>query len=113
MKKITTICFAVLLAGGFTGCSDFLQEYSQDAYYAQSWEDLDELLIGACYMPVAECRDYQESGNVGAFLPFLTDEIEENNYAVNGAVEMDTHERLFGYYTWQQRVGQNETYTDF
>lgn len=113
MKKITTICIAALLAGGFSGCSDFLEEYSQDAYYAQSWEDLDELLIGSCYMPVSACRSYQESTNIGAFLPFLTDEVEENNYAFAGAVEMDTHERLFGFYTWQQRVGQNETYTDF
>lgn len=33
-------------------CSSFLEEYSQDNDYVRSWKDLNELLLGDCYMPV-------------------------------------------------------------
>ena len=43
---IGTVTIFVLLAS----CSDFLKEYSQDTYYVTSYEDLDELLVGDCYL---------------------------------------------------------------
>ncbi len=33
-----------------TGCGDFLKEFSRDLTYAESWEDLQELLIGSGYI---------------------------------------------------------------
>ena len=36
---------ALLSCGAFSGCSDFLEEQSQDKYYISSYADLDELLI--------------------------------------------------------------------
>lgn len=38
----------LLLAGMFAGssCSDFLEEYSQDKAQVETWEDLNELLLG-------------------------------------------------------------------
>lgn len=53
MKNIAkTICAALLTLTGFglTSCDSFLQEYSQDLAKVNSWEDLDEVLLGAAYL---------------------------------------------------------------
>ncbi len=41
---------ALYLGLSLTGCSDFLEEYSQNKIYAKTAEDLNELLVGNCYM---------------------------------------------------------------
>ena len=96
------------------GCSKFLEEYSQDTDYVRTWRDLDELLIGDCYLPVSESDFLNMTNNVGSWLHLLADEVQESqsSYASNLA-DGDRRERSFGYFTWQQRVGQNESYTDF
>jgi hypothetical protein len=96
------------------GCGKFLEEYSQDTDYVRTWKDLDELLIGDCYLPVEESNYISYSTNVGSWLHLLADEVEEcqSGYVMNQA-EGDYRAKSFGYYTWQQRVGQNETFTDF
>ena len=33
------------------GCGNFLEQYSQNMAYLENVEDLDELLIGQCYLP--------------------------------------------------------------
>lgn len=48
MTYIRMAALAMLAAS----CSDFLEERSQDTYYVSSYKDLDELLIGDCYLPV-------------------------------------------------------------
>jgi len=93
-------------------CSDFLQEYSQDKDYVRSWKDLNELLIGDCYYPVNTFNENNMLSNPGAFIHVLADEVDEcqlTSYQVNG----DARNKAFGYFTWQQRVGQNESYTDY
>lgn len=45
------ICCVILF--GCASCSDFLEEYSQDLTYARTAADLDEILVGEGYMPVA------------------------------------------------------------
>ena len=60
-------------------CSSFLEEYSQDNDYVRTWNDLDELLIGNCYMPVVEGEAFSAQANYGSFLHYLADELEENN----------------------------------
>ncbi len=98
-----------------TSCGDFLEEYSQDNDYVRSWKDLDELLLGNCYMPVVQGGSFSEQANYGMFLHFLADEIEENNAPYSGTASSydESTDWAFGYFTWQQRVGQNSTYTDF
>jgi len=108
-KYIITILSAVL----FSGCGDFLEEYSQDTDYVRSWKDLDELLIGDCYMAVNGTYQFYSQSNYGMFLHLLADEMEENNVALGSSLLFDDRQREFGYYTWQQRSGQNESYTDF
>ena len=46
MKRLYTI-FLLLFA--LTGCSGFLEEYSQDQAYVEGYDDLDELLLGNAY----------------------------------------------------------------
>lgn len=106
------VCCAV--AAALTACSDFLEEYSQDTDYVRSWKDLDELLIGDCYWPVNDTRDFNSQANAGMFIHLLADEVEEQNVSYPGGyAKYDDHQRLFGYLTWQQRVGQNETYSGY
>lgn len=108
MKKLLYILSIIAL----TSCSDFLEEYSQDKDYVRSWKDLDELLIGDCYLPVTTYTETNLLSSTGSFISLLGDEMDEcqiKAFKVNG----DGREKTFGYFTWQQRVGQNETYTDF
>lgn len=90
-----------------TSCSDYLKERSQDTYYITSYEDLDELLIGDCYMPANAASDLANTNDIGYFIHYLGDEIEEQNGHLRSYDE-GNRERVFGYYTWQQRTG--ETY---
>ena len=45
MKRLYILIYLFALFG----CSDFLEEYSQDKAYVQNYEDLDELLLGNAY----------------------------------------------------------------
>jgi len=113
MKLNEYIWMAVLACAPLAGCSDFLEEYSQDTYYVTSYKDLDELLIGDCYMPVAEATSLSVTQNVGYFLNYLGDEIEEQTSGTGGYGGFDDKERIFGYYTWQQRPGDTDTHTGY
>ncbi|MBQ6965522.1 MAG: RagB/SusD family nutrient uptake outer membrane protein [Bacteroidaceae bacterium] len=114
-KKLYTILSTLGALLCLTSCSDFLEEYSQDTDYVRSWKDLDELLIGDCYWPVEDTQNFNAQSNQGMFIHLLADELEEQNSASSGRSGgmFDDHQRLFGYLTWQQRVGQNETYSGF
>lgn len=108
IKNIISLFVLIVCAS----CSNFLEEYSQDTDYVRTWKDLDELLIGDCYLPVMESNYLNMTDNVGSWLHLLGDEVEE---CQSGGVmsQGDHRENAFGYFTWQQRVGQNENYTDF
>ena len=113
--KLIPICLLCCgSAAVLTACSDFLEEYSQDTDYVRSWKDLDELLIGDCYWPVNATEQFNTQSNLGMFIHLLADELEEQNTNYpEGFAMYDDHQRLFGYLTWQQRSGQNETYSGF
>lgn len=114
MKHISHIIVAlcgILLLGS---CSRFLEEYSQDTYYVQSWNDLDELLIGDAYLQAKASNQASGANNIGWFLMFLADEVEEQSNDYGGShVMFDNNEKVFGYYTWQQRVGLTQEYTSY
>lgn len=108
IKRIIYLLSIALLMS----CSDFLEEYSQDKDYVRSWKDLDELLIGDCYLPVTTYNEQSFVESTGSFISLLGDEMDESqisSFLLNG----DGREKTFGYFTWQQRVGQNESYTDY
>jgi len=114
-KYIYICCICCCATATLISCGDFLEEYSQDNDYVRSWKDLNELLLGSCYMPVNEGEAFNVQSNYGTFLHYLADEVEENNSPYSGQAGSydNSHSWAFGYFTWQQRVGQNETYTDF
>ena len=56
-----------------TSCGDFLEEYSQDTDYVRTWKDLDELLIGDCYLPVHDSNYLSYTSNVGSWIHLLGD----------------------------------------
>lgn len=112
MKLLKYICLSALAITA-TSCSDFLEEYSQDKYYVSSWKDLNELLLGDCYMPVTNEHSFHFSDSYCTKIHFLADEIQDFNKVEGGNADMDGHDPVFGYYTWQQRTGQNEIYSGF
>ena len=117
MKQIHNIFLSLvtgLSAMLLVSCSDFLEEYSQDTDYVRTWKDLDELLIGDCYLPVHASDYLSYTSNVGSWIHLLGDEVQESQtgYTTQYATG-DYREKSFGYFTWQQRVGQNESYTDY
>ena len=98
-----------------TSCGDFLKEYSQDTDYVRSWRDLDELLIGSGYQNIISADLLSTTNDNQYFIHFLADELDEYDGPSHeeGSMEFDGKERVFGYYTWQARSGQNDTYTGF
>ena len=114
MRNIKYQIFGTLcILGMMTSCGSFLEDYSQDVDYVRSWKDLDELLIGDCYLHAEGSGGFFYHYNYAQFLHLLADEVEENNCSFNGYSDFDHHPAEYGYYTWQQRVGVNETYTGF
>ena len=79
MMKNCRKYYILLLASVFilTSCGDFLEEYSQDHDYVRTWNDLNELLIGDCYMPVNASGEFNSYSNAGMFLHLFSDEIDE------------------------------------
>lgn len=115
-KRITRYIVLLFATALFTGCGDFLEESSQDNDYVRTWKDLNELLLGGCYMEVGQSSNYAFllEANKGSFLHVLADETEENNDGGAGyQTHFDDHERIFAYHTWQQRTGTKQDYTDF
>ena len=111
MKAIKYMAVAGMAALA-ASCSDFLEEYSQSSYYAESWEDLDELLVGSGYVQPEVCGLMSTHPNFGSFMHYLADELEENNISEDKSYVMGKP-YTFGYFTWQQRAGQNQDYTDY
>ncbi len=99
-----------------SSCGSFLEECSQDHDYVRTWNDLNELLIGDCYMPVNAGNMFNAYSNAGMYLHLFSDELEEQALPPSGsttAMGYKNHSYEFGYLTWQPRVGVNETGTSY
>ena len=59
MKNIIYIAILIL----FTGCGNFLDEYSQDLVVPKTVSDLNEVLLGNGYVPSSEVQ-YLRSGSM-------------------------------------------------
>lgn len=106
MKKSIYIISLIWIS--LTSCSNFLEEYSQDLVKVQSYQDLDEILIGSTYMKV-----FENSGNgttYYGYIHFMADEAQEN-LSPSMSYATDCRSPYFGYYTWQKEVGMNSTGT--
>ena len=108
--QIITAFFCFVLVS----CGDFLEESSQDKDYIRSWTDLNELLLGDCYLPVNNTGSYTSHNNLGMFIHLLADEMEEQNLGngINDAIN-NVHNYMFGVVTWQPRVGASENNTEW
>lgn len=103
-----TVGGALLLAAlSLTGCSsDFMEEYSQDLSHVKSVDDLQELVMGDCLLPLSlfEYSDYYYSYENPNYmvLHFMGDELTENLKPSKKHDPMNAAENFFPYFTWQQ-----------
>lgn len=111
MKKIRKIFKALVItsvmAATGTSCSDFLEEYSQDLAKVESWNDLDELLLGDAYFPPATLSDNNSNLDI---IHFMGDEIVPNlDYtAVALGYASSYVDDMFPFYTWMSDTGINK-----
>lgn len=99
--------------GSLTSCSsDFLKEYSQDLSRVQTPDDLEELLMGDCQLPLTLYTydrgwDFNGVYNYVA-LNFMSDELQENmSSAEDDPDHLGVREQMFPYFTWQQDLYLN------
>lgn len=83
MKYLKYISLSAVLL--LSSCSNYLKEYSQDTDYVSSWKDLNETLIGDCYMPSCPARSIAEGNDNQYFIHFLGDELVECPDSYNGS----------------------------
>lgn len=110
MKTIKKTIFYFISALGIvslSSCDSFLEEYSQDLAKVNSWEDLDEVLIGEAYAKTGKVYIeysalYTEQDLDLDFLHFMTDEIVP---AKNKSEDIGFYSKMFPFFTWQQDTG--------
>lgn len=91
------------------GSCDFLEEYSQDSVHVRGYEDLEELLIGEGYMHVNASYSLENRTSYYPYLHYMSDETEECGKSDFGSSAFGRRDAIFGYYTWQDRCGVDET----
>ncbi len=110
MNKLLKYIGIGVLAVGSVGCSDFLDEYSQDLVVAKNVQHLDELLIGSVYLRSHKVEYGMSPGTYG-FVNLLDDDINTTGTAEKGKVGSQAWGRvllpMFGYFAWQQDVRYN------
>ena len=106
MKRLYTI-FLLLFA--LTGCSGFLEEYSQDQAYVEGYDDLDELLLGNAYFERNQVMSWYSQGNSGdlyyPWIHVLADELEQETESDSWGSGIG--QATYGYATWQRLVYQD------
>lgn len=113
-KLLSYILLGALTAGSLSSCSsNFLKEYSQDLGRVESVDDLNELLMGDCTLPLAYfnfSHSYYQAENYNYdVLHFMSDELDEN---ISSDIEdqdiLGVRQRMYPYFTWQQNVYVDE-----
>lgn len=99
--------FMLLVIPATTGCSsDFLKEYSQDLSRVQTAEDLNELLIGDCLLPLGfftnESSYFEYENPNYMVLHFMGDELKENLEISSDPDRVGSRNLFYPYFTWQQ-----------
>lgn len=98
-----------------TSCSDFLEEYSQDKAQVETWEDLDELLLGDGHLEPAlfsnnDDTDSETPENLN-ILHLMGDEMQENPIQYGEDDLLYYRKNRFAFFTWQQDTGMDEEFT--
>lgn len=112
--KSVMLTLAALAATGLCSCSSFLKEYSQDLAKVESWKDLDEVLLGDCYMQssriyVEGYTVYRDEGDNYDILHLMSDEMKESSEYY----KQDSYSYAkgkFAFSTWQQDTGIDEEF---
>ena len=107
MKKVILYIIGIVATCSFASCSsDFLKEYSQSLARVQNVDDLNELLVGDCNLPLGLFDKDDRAVNLNyMMLHFMGDELQEN-YDVDFDPDAYTGQRdeMFPYFTWQQNT---------
>ena len=102
MKKLL---YGIIVALFCSGCSNFLEEYSQSQTVAKKVSHFDELLLGDGYLPSVN-KKYISTDHAG-FLNVLDDDVTTVPGGMAVHYWSGVMEQLFGYYAWQLEVGRN------
>ena len=102
MKKLL---YGIIVALFCSGCSNFLEEYSQSQTVAKKVSHFDELLLGDGYLPAVN-KKYISTDHAG-FLNVLDDDVTTVPGGMAVHYWSGVMEQLFGYYAWQLEVGRN------
>lgn len=123
MMKTLKFLLAVIIAGMIGGCNDFFEENSQNQAYVESVVDLDELLVGECYIiqagfPNLDLPSYthlmQQTRNYFPWIHLLDDDITE--YAAGGyrpGMENWNRSRARAGYGWDRNPFVNHEGVDY
>ena len=120
--KIWVLAAGVALA--LSSCSNFLEQRSQNMAYLENVEDLDELLLGECYLPKGESKTSYLANNVnnwagilangsGLFpaIHVLDDDVAE--YLYNPHTELNySRLRLSQMHYWQRDPWRDSEYNE-
>lgn len=102
MKKLL---YGIIVTLFCSGCSNFLEEYSQSQTVAKKVAHFDELLLGDGYLPSVN-RKYISTDHAG-FLNVLDDNVTTVKGGIAVYYWSGVMQQLFGYYAWQLEVGRN------
>lgn len=110
MKRIVYFIVSCLM---FTACGDFLKEYSKELVYANSCEDLDEVLIGSGYMKHNLTTNFSSealktSKDYYSWLYVMDDDLEEfvtGDYNETSTSVASSYLRSF--HGWQKELFQD------
>lgn len=110
MKRIITFIVSCLMC---TACGDFLKEYSKELVYANSCEDLDEVMIGNGYMKPSLISEFSygslsKTTDYYSWLYVMDDDVEE--YVVGEYNETSKSlvlTCLRPFYSWQKAPFQD------
>lgn len=94
ITKIGVFCVLALLT---VGCGNFLEEHSQNMAYLEDVSDLNELLLGECYMKRNYSVDSSDADQgVGKWSEIMTDNDEGYFFPYIHLLDDDTEEYTFG-----------------
>lgn len=115
-NTIIKLLMAFSATAAFTGCDDFLSEYSQDQIVARKVQDLDDLLLGDGYLQSASIPSGPSVTRVAGFMNILDDDVNTGRDIVDSLSESSSFVAkawvqslisMYGYFGWQQDVGGN------
>lgn len=103
MKKLIYLLIGICCLG----CSNFLEDYSQDLVVPKTVSDLDEVLLGSAYLPYGKA-DRLTGGGIGWWLHILDDDVNTIIRSSARSAECSYMDgNYYGYFTWQAEVGRN------